>query len=146
MNRFLDCRIHLLRGTGPGTHDPLDVFYIPDARTKALNSARHQMVACLAEKAEDSTSDIVPIEYTYRPPDLREKFAEARARVLRSKRPMLTCDRPTLAVARETVKRTRIEVAYALERYKAGKFSWDKFQSNRRRHTAGTGYVYLGQL
>ena len=146
MNRFLDCRIHLLRGTGPGTHDPLDVFYIPDARTKALNSARHQMVACLAEKAEDSTSDIVPIEYTYRPPDLREKFAEARARVLRSKRPMLTCARPTLAVARETVKRTRIEAAYALERYKAGKFSWDKFQSNRRRHTAGTGYVYLGQL
>ena len=146
MNRFSDCRVHILRGTGPGTHDPLDVFFVPDARTKALNSARHQMVACLAEKAEDSTWDVVPIEYTYRPPDLRQRFADARARVLRSKRPMLACDRPALPSMREAVRRTRIEAAYAVERYRAGKFQWAKFKMHRRRHTAGTGYVYLGRL
>lgn len=146
VNRFKDCRIHILRGTGPGTHDPLDVFFVPDARTKALNSVHHQMVACLAEKADDSTWDAVPIEYTYRPPDLKERFAEARARVLQSKRPMLTCDRPALPLLRETFKKTRIEAAYAVERYHAGKFRWAKFQQHRRRNTAGTGYVYLGRL
>lgn len=146
MNRFLDCRIHILRGTGPGTHEPFDVFFVPDARTKALNSARHQMVACLAEKAPDSTWDKVPVEYTYRPPDLRQQFADARARVLQSKRPMLKCHKVALPGAIEAAKRVRIEAAYALERYKAGKFQWAKFKQNRRRHTAGTGYVYLGRL
>jgi hypothetical protein len=146
MNRFLDCRIHILRGTGPGTHEPCDVFYVPDARTKALNSSRHQMVACLAEKADDSTWDAVPVEYTYRSRELRERFAEARRRVLQSRRPMLRCDQPRLPLMRESFKRTRLELAYALERHRAGKFDWDKFKSHRRRHIAGTGYVYLGRL
>jgi hypothetical protein len=146
VNRFADCRIHILRGTGPAAHEPFDVFFVPDARTKALNSARHQMVACLAEKAEDSTWHAVPVEYTYRPPDLRKEFAEVRARALRSKRPMLTCDHSPLVTAREAVKRTRLEIAYAVERYRSGKFAWEKFQMHRRRHTAGTGYVYLGRL
>ena len=26
------------------------------------------------------------------------------------------------------------------------RFDWEKFKSHRRRHTAGTGYVYLGRL
>lgn len=145
-NKFQDCRIHIMRGTGPAPHEPFDIFFVPDARTKALNSARHQMVACLAEKAPDSTWDAVPVEYTYRPAELKQAFAEARARTLKSKRPMITCDRPPLAVARELVKKTRLEAAYAVERYRSGKFQWDKFQQNRRRNTAGTGYVYLGRL
>jgi hypothetical protein len=146
MNRFLDCRIHILRGTGPGTHEPCDVYFVPDARTKSLNSDRHQMVACLAEKAEDSTWSAVPVEYTYRSPDLRQRFADARTRVLTSKRPKIRADRPVVPVLREAVKRTRLEVAYAMERYRNGKFKWRKFKRHRRNNTAGTGYVYLGRL
>lgn len=146
VNKFADCRIHLLRGTGAGTHDPFDVFFLPDARTKQLNSARNQMVACLAEKAEDSTYDAVPVEYTYRPPHLREAFAAQRGLMLRSKRPMLTGARPAWPALREAVRRARCEWAYAVDRYRAGKFNWEKFRSSRARHNAGTGYIYLGQI
>lgn len=145
MNRFQDCRVHILRGTGPGTHDPYDVFWVPDARTKALNSKRHQMVACLAEKAADSTWDAVPVEYTYRSAELRQQYADSRERVKASQRPRIVGRTPFLAGTREAVKRARIEAAFAVKRYKDGRFEWAKFQSQRRRHIA-TGYVYLGQL
>ncbi|MDO8794117.1 MAG: class I SAM-dependent methyltransferase [Vicinamibacterales bacterium] len=146
VNKFADCRIHILRGTGPGTHAPFEVFYLPDARTKRLNSARNQMVACLAEKAEDSTFDAVPVEYTYRPPVMREEYSAIRAKMLRSKRPMLQGNRPLWPTVRETLRRTRAELAWARDRYRAGKFTWDKFRANRARHKAGTGYIYIGQL
>ncbi|MBM3944938.1 MAG: methyltransferase domain-containing protein [SAR202 cluster bacterium] len=146
VNKFADCRVHILRGTGPGTHDPFDVFYLPDARTKQLNSARNQMVACLAEKAADSVWNEVPVEYTYRPPHLREAFAAQRGLMLRSKRPMLKGDIPPWPRIREGARRLRCEVAFARDRYRAGKFSWAKFRSSRARHQAGTGYVYLGQI
>lgn len=146
VNKFADCKIHLLRGTGPGTHDPFDVFFLPDARTKQLNSARNQMVACLAEKAPDSTYDAVPVEYTYRPRELGEQFSAQRGRMLRSKRPMLTGARPLWPSVREAYRRFRCELAFARDRYQAGKFDWEKFKSNRARHRAGTGYIYRGQL
>jgi hypothetical protein len=146
VNRFADCRVYLLRGTGAQTASPFDVFYLPDARTKQLNSARNQMVVCLAEKATDSISEAIPVEYTYRSPDLRREYAEQRGRILKSKRPLVTCDRPFWPATRETLKRTRIEVSHALERRRAGKFDWSKFRRDRARQLAGTGYVYLGQL
>ena len=146
VNKFADCRVHILRGTGPGTHDPFDVFYLPDARTKQLNSARNQMVACLAEKGEASTWTEVPVEYTYRPPHLREAFAAQRGLMLKSKRPLLNGHTPMWPGLRERARRYRCEFAYARDRYRAGKFNWAKFQSARSRHQAGTGYIYLGQI
>lgn len=149
VNRFEDCRIHLLRGTGPHADDPFYVFYLPDARTKKLNSAMHQMVVCLAEKAFDGTStcDVLPVEYTYRNQDMGEAFTRERVRILKnSKRPMLTCDRPWLSTVRETMKKTKIEVGYAIERWRANKFVWWKFRRDRKLHKAGTSYAYLGRL
>jgi SAM-dependent methyltransferase len=146
VNKFADCRVHVLRGTGPGTHDPFEVFYLPDGRTKQLNSARHQMVACLAEKSKHSTYQAVPVEFTYRPPHLREEFAEQRARMRRAKRPMLTGARPVGSAVRETLRRWRCEWGWALDRYRAGKFNLEKFRSRRGGHRAGTGYIYIGQI
>ena len=147
VNRFADCRIHLLRGTGPEAPDPFFVFYLPDARTKQLNSAMHQMVVCLAEKAADSTCDVFPVEYTYRNREMGEEFERQRSRMIKeSKRPMLTCERPWWPTVREALKRTRIEAAYTVERYRAGKFRYAKFRRDRKRHRAGTGYAYLGRL
>lgn len=146
VNRFADCRVYVVRETAPDPNAPWDVFYLPDGRTKQLNSGKHQMVVCLAEKADDSISDAIPVEYSYRSPELRERYAEARARTIKSKRPLLKCARPRLAVTRERMIRAKLEAAYVHKRYKAGKFDWGKLKRNIQRHQGGTSYVYLGRL
>lgn len=143
VNKFADCKVWVARGTGPHTSDPFEMFYLPTARTKALNSAKHQMVVCLAEKRKDSTWEGFPVEYTYRPPDLREEFAASQKRVQKSKRPPLVGERRLWSSIREWVKRTRIEATYAFSRYREGKLRWDKFRRTRWR---ATGYIYVGQL
>lgn len=146
VNRFADCKVYIARGTGPRTRDPFELFYLPDARTKWLNSPMHQMVVCLAEKAEDSTFETIPVEYAYRSRELREEFARLRKRTLESARPLLRGKRNLWRAAREKIRRTRIEWVYAVDRYRGGKFQLRKFLRKRAQKLAGTGYVYLGQL
>lgn len=146
VNRFADSRVYIARGTGPHTEDPFDMFYLPEARTKHLNSPVHQMVVCIAEKAQDSTWDAIPVEYGYRTPELRDQFARYRERALASTRPLLKCETPLLPLMRETLKRWRHEAAYAWNRIRGGKFNLRKYIESRPQHLAGTGYQYLGRL
>ena len=146
VNKFEDCKVYVTRETSPHPNAPWDVFYLPDGRTKHLNSGLHQMVVCIAEKAADSRSNAIPVEYSYRSQELRQEYAIQRSRMLKSKRPVLSGDRPRIANLRATMARMSIEARYVVKRYRAGKFDWAKFRRNLARHQAGASYAYVGRI
>ncbi len=145
VNGFVDCKIYVVRETDPDPNAPWDVFYVPDGRTKALNSAKHQMVVALAEKGKRSVSNRVPVEHTYRSADMHHEFTARQRKIRKSPRPLLRTEHPFPARVHQSVISLGIAVRYAHKRYRAGKFEWTKIRERIRlgRHS---GYLYLGRL
>lgn len=146
VNGFADCKVYVARETGPHPDSPWDVFYVPEGRTKQLNSRRRQMVIAIAEKGAASLADRVPVEHACRDPELRAEFAAQRREVLRCRRPVLRGDRVLGVCVREWLVRTRLDVIHGIRRYRAGKFTWARFRRELARHKAGTGYAYVGRF
>ncbi|MSO58075.1 MAG: hypothetical protein EXQ77_03435 [Thermoleophilia bacterium] len=146
LNDFADCHVYIVRGTGVHSNDPWDVFHLPYARTRELNSRVNQMSVCIAEKGSGSTSNRLPVQHGYRSPQMRKEFAESERRLgVSPRRPVFVCDRvPTIAL-REAVKRVRLELRWMRDPRRSWAWRRKKLRNASARLKA-TGYFYLGRL
>lgn len=145
VNGFADCKVYVARETAPLPNAPWDLFYIPNGRTKDLNSGRHQMVIAIAEKGPASVADRIPIEYSYRSKELRERFAAVQAELSKSPRPVLSGTKPVAARAGETMQAWRMELAHVRKRRRAGTFNLRTHRQQRKKPKY-LSYTYVGRI
>lgn len=88
-NRFLDCKIYLFREMYNFPNSLRDCYYLKTGVSKKLNNKSKQTVLAIAEKGDDSTSSILPVERAYRPSFMNKQYLENEIIIKQSSRPIL---------------------------------------------------------
>lgn len=147
MNGFADCKVYIARETRNEVNAPWDMFYLPNGRSKHLNSARRQMVIVIAEKGQTDSTPRMPVEHSYRSPELMAAFQRSQRAIAKSKRPVWNGEVPVWNDVCERLSSLRMEAVTIRTRMRTGTFSLETYRAKRARNRfVKKGYRYVGQI